>query len=52
MDLLSPPRAAAWRHLDARDGFEVAFFDVGDDRISIRGHTTALEEGEAWAVSY
>ena len=38
MGLLPPPRAAAWRHLDARDGFEVAFFDVGDDGISVRGH--------------
>lgn len=52
MGLLPPPRAAAWRHLHARDGFEVAFFDVGDDGISVRGHTTAVEEGEAWAVSY
>jgi uncharacterized protein len=38
----------AWRHLGARDGFEVAFArDGGYD-----GHVSAVEDGRAWAVEY
>lgn len=44
-----PPRAA-WRHRDARDGFEVVFFRPDDDGHHIRGCTSAVENGEAWAV--
>jgi hypothetical protein len=42
------PRFAAWRHIDARSGFEVVFFDGHH----LEGDTAAVEEGEAWAVSY
>jgi hypothetical protein len=42
------PPTAAWRHRDAREGFEVVF--LGDRRFS--GHTCAVEAGEAWAVEY
>ena len=39
---------AAWRHLDAREGFEV----VRVDGRRFEGATSAVEEGEAWAVRY
>ena len=42
------PPFAAWRHCEAREGFEVVFF--AGDRVA--GHTSAIEEGEAWAVRY
>jgi hypothetical protein len=46
------PPFAAWRHRDARDGFEVVFFDERDDGLHIEGHTAAVEEGEPFAVRY
>jgi uncharacterized protein len=46
------PPYAAWRHRDARDGFEVAFFEPGDGRVRIEGHTAAIENGEPFAVRY
>jgi hypothetical protein len=42
------PAAAAWQHVDARSGFEVLFTASG----RLEGHTTAVEDGEIWAVSY
>jgi uncharacterized protein len=39
---------AAWRHIEARDGFEVVHVD---GRV-FEGSTSAVEEGEAWAVRY
>jgi hypothetical protein len=36
----------------ARDGFEVVFFDAADDGVRIDGHTTALEDGEPYAVEF
>lgn len=47
-----PPRVAAWRHHTARAGFEVVFFGGGTDGYRIDGHTTAVEDGEPWAVQY
>ena len=46
------PATAAWRHLGARDGFEVVFLrrEPGDYRIE--GHATGVEEGEAWGIRY
>jgi len=41
-------RLAAWRHVEAREGFEV----VRIDGRRFEGHTAAVEEGEAWAVGY
>ena len=52
MSATEPPAAAAWRHHDARDGFEVAFFSRAEDGRRVRGAVTAVEEREAWAVSY
>jgi len=46
------PESLAWRHVDARDGFEVAFCRMYASGISIRGHTVAVENGSAWSVQY
>lgn len=47
-----PPATAAWRHRDARDGFEVVQVSRLDAGWRLRGATTAVEEGRAWAVGY
>jgi hypothetical protein len=47
-----PPATAAWRHCDARSGFEVVYFHRHDDGWRIEGCTAALEEGRTWAVDY
>ena len=46
------PAAAAWRHRDARVGFEVACFEPAGRGYLISGSTTAVEDGQAWIVSY
>ncbi len=46
------PATAAWRHLDARDGFEVVFLRRESGGYHVEGHATAVEEGEAWGVRY
>jgi uncharacterized protein len=46
------PSFAAWRHLDARQGFEVAFLRERDGGALIEGCTTAVEDGEPWIVEY
>ncbi|MFY0407576.1 putative glycolipid-binding domain-containing protein [Solicola sp. PLA-1-18] len=46
------PRSAAWRHLGARDGFEVLHVDHHDRGLTLRGHTSAVEDGVAWSVGY
>jgi hypothetical protein len=47
-----PPPVAAWQHRDARAGFEVVYFQPGDDGYRMEGCTTAIEDGEMWVVSY
>jgi uncharacterized protein len=42
------PPYAAWRFVEAVDGFEVMFAEPG----RLRGHTSAVEDGQAYAVSY
>ncbi len=46
------PSIAAWRHLDARDGFEVLFVRREHDRYHLDGYSTAIQEGEAWGIRY
>lgn len=49
----SLPENAAWRHHDARDGFECVF--ISRDRSGAHhfdGHTAAVEGGQPWVVSY
>ena len=48
-----PPRFAAWEHCEARSGFEVVFpRPDADGGCHMDGDTTAVEDGEAWAVHY
>ena len=42
------PPFAAWRFVAAVDGFEVTYFRPG----GLRGHTSAVEAGNAYAVAY
>lgn len=51
MELETLPATAAWRHEEARSGFEVAFFEV-DHQLGIDGCTTAVEAGQSWIVNY
>lgn len=46
------PPFAAWRHRDARKGFEVVFLHSSAEGHRFEGHTAAVEDGEAWAVRY
>jgi uncharacterized protein len=46
------PATAAWRHLDARVGFEVVFPRSTPDGYRIEGQSTAVEDGEVWGVLY
>jgi uncharacterized protein len=48
----SLPPTAAWRHADARDGFEVVFLQSRDGGHELVGCTAAVEDGQAWAVRY
>ena len=52
MELRELPLFAAWRHRDAREGFEVVFLQRGPDGHRFEGQTSAVEDGEAWAVGY
>src|SRR3954454_3449199 len=46
------PRSAAWRHQEARDGFEVVFWRRIETGHQVEGHTAAVEGDETWAVHY
>ena len=46
------PDTAAWRHLQAREGFEVLFLSKEEDGYRLEGHSTAVEDGEAWGIRY
>jgi hypothetical protein len=46
------PRSAAWRHRDARNGFEVVFLSSDGEGYCLEGGTVAVESGEAWFVQY
>jgi hypothetical protein len=46
------PATAAWRHLDARAGFEVVFLRRDADGYQLDGHSTAVEDGHAWGIRY
>ena len=48
----APPSEIAYRHRDARQGFEVAFPAAAGDGYRIAGSTAAVEDGVAWAVEY
>jgi uncharacterized protein len=46
------PATAAWRHQDARIGFEVLFLRHQSDRYHLDGYVAAVEEGEPWGIRY
>ena len=46
------PPAAAWRHQQARTGFEVVHFRRSGRGWQLIGCTTAVEAGAAWTVEY
>ena len=46
------PEAAARRLVDAHVGFEVVFIRREGDGYRVDGHSTGVEEGEAWGVQY
>jgi hypothetical protein len=46
------PTSAAWRHIEAREGFETAFFNGDHTGFRCEGVTAAVEDGQAWAVRY
>jgi uncharacterized protein len=46
------PATAAWLHRGARSGFEVVYFQAGDDGSRIEGWTAAAEDGATWVVEY
>lgn len=52
MSVFDLPRSAAWRHVGARDGFEVVFARSGPDWLELDGSTSAVEGGDPWFVDY
>jgi hypothetical protein len=52
MTFTSLPHNAAWQHRDARSGFEVVWFRAEESGYRFDGHTTAVEDGQPWAVHY
>jgi hypothetical protein len=46
------PVTAAWRHLDAREGFEVVLLRRDGDGYRLDGQSAALEEGHAWGARF
>jgi uncharacterized protein len=46
------PSQIAWRHVGAREGFEVTFVAEVDGGLCFTGTMSALEGTHAWAVSY
>jgi uncharacterized protein len=52
VDFALVPATAAWRHRDARAGFEVACFQPFGEGRRVEGWTTAVGDGGTWAVGY
>ena len=50
--MVEVPEVAAWRLVDAHVGFEVVFMRREGDGYRVDGHSTGVEEGEAWGVQY
>ena len=46
------PASAAWRHHEARDGFEAVFLQADSSGYRLLGHTAAVEAGQPWVVHY
>jgi len=52
MRLTAPPAGASWKHVGARAGFEVAFFEKLSDGHRLTGRTAAHESSALWSVGY
>jgi hypothetical protein len=52
MSFRPPPATACWQHLEARSGFEVAYFQGLADGLVVDGTTAAVEDGQTWVVTY
>ena len=52
MSFLPPPATACWQHLEARSGFEVAYFRGLEDGWAVDGTTAAVEDTQTWVVTY
>jgi uncharacterized protein len=50
--MLELPAMAAWRHLGAREGFEVVFLRREGEGYRLDGQSAALEEDEAFGARY
>jgi hypothetical protein len=50
--MIDLPATAAWRHLDARVGFEVLFLHREADGYRFDGHSTAAEDDDVWSIRY
>jgi hypothetical protein len=46
------PPTAAWRHEASREGHEVVFFNIVPGGVRLNGCTAAVEDGQAWVISY
>jgi hypothetical protein len=46
------PETAAWRLVDAHEGFEVLFPRRDRDGYRFDGHSVGVEEGKLWSVRY
>jgi hypothetical protein len=46
------PPTAAWRHEASREGFEVVYFRTVPSGLRLEGCTAAVEDAEAWVVTY
>jgi len=52
MQFTALPPSAAWRHQDARQGFESMFARPDGGGYRLEGHSAAVEAGQAWVVRY
>jgi uncharacterized protein len=46
------PPSAAWRHVEARSGFEVVFFRAEVSGLRVEGRTVAVEDEQPWSVGF
>lgn len=52
MTFTGPPPFAAWRHVEAADGFEVVFLAADPDGCRVTGQSCGVEDGEPWSIEY
>jgi hypothetical protein len=52
VSFLPPPATACWQHVEARSGFEVAYFRGMREGWAVDGTTTAVEDDQTWVVTY